>query len=666
MNTETPENFIPEFIYRDSDEANLIKNSMYKLLIIKTFRPDRFTKSAEFYINTVFESKEFLDQIEKQPDLLKIINTEIKSTMPVIICSKTGFDASSQIEDLAIENKKRLISIAIGSKEGFLQADESIKNASKSGDWILLKNVHLAPNWLIELEKKFHNILAHHDFRLFLSTEIQPKLPINLIKLGRCFVFEPQPGIIANMSRTLNYIPFQRMNKTPNERSKLYFILAWFHAIIQERLRYVPLGWSKQYEFNESDFKYALDIIDKWIDLVAYGRNNLPPNKIPFNTIRTLMSDCVYGSKIDNLFDKNILNNFLKRFFSQESFESDFKLIIDDSVEIDMPDDLKYDTFLTWSNSLKQRQTSIWFGLAIDGENFILTNYLNEIFDKMKILTDSNENEQYESIKNFQHLHLNDNIIEWINMLSKYSISNLNSCNSSIKNPMIRFYEREVSLGIKLLKTVLNDLENILNVLKGDKIQTNFYIKLIEKLVKNEIPTEWNKFKVPNTLNLKQWIINLAQRLDQVLLINEKLSQNDEFLKKFSLWFGGLFSPEAFISATHQYVARLKSWPLEELVLKINIYKNESLLDECSFCIKDLILQGAELKFNKVFITSKLQNQSDDYIISWVRKVPNNEHTIQLPVYLNKTRNELIFTVNLPSDQNESLFYMRGVAFIAS
>ena len=30
--------------------------------------------------------------------------------------------------------------------------------------------------------------------------------------------------------------------KAPNERTRLYFLLAWFHAVVQERLRYCPLG----------------------------------------------------------------------------------------------------------------------------------------------------------------------------------------------------------------------------------------------------------------------------------------------------------------------------------------------------------------------------------------------------------------------------------------
>ena len=47
--------------------------------------------------------------------------------------------------------------------------------------------------------------------------------------------------------------------------------------LLQERLRYCPLGWSKSYEFNESDLRVACDTLDTWIDATSMGRTNLPP-----------------------------------------------------------------------------------------------------------------------------------------------------------------------------------------------------------------------------------------------------------------------------------------------------------------------------------------------------------------------------------------------------
>ena len=52
----------------------------------------------------------------------------------------------------------------------------------------------------------------------------------------------------------------------------MYFLLAWFHAIVQERLRYSPLGWSKRYEFSESDLRVACDTLDTWLESVSQVR----------------------------------------------------------------------------------------------------------------------------------------------------------------------------------------------------------------------------------------------------------------------------------------------------------------------------------------------------------------------------------------------------------
>ncbi|KXN70127.1 dynein heavy chain, partial [Conidiobolus coronatus NRRL 28638] len=60
----------------------------------------------------------------------------------------------------------------------------------------------------------------------------------------------------------------------------LHFLLARLHAVVQEGLRYVPLGWSKTYEFNNPDLSSGLNTIDIWLDSVAQGRSNLTPDKI--------------------------------------------------------------------------------------------------------------------------------------------------------------------------------------------------------------------------------------------------------------------------------------------------------------------------------------------------------------------------------------------------
>ena len=114
---------------------------------------------------------------------------------------------------------------------------------------------------------------------------------------------------------------------------------------MQERLRYSPLGWSKKYEFTDSDLKCGCDLLDTWIDSTSKGRSNLPPEKIPWDAMRTTLAKCIYGGKIDNDFDQQLLNAFLSNLFTIKSFEADFALIDDSDgkgTPILMPDGLRW------------------------------------------------------------------------------------------------------------------------------------------------------------------------------------------------------------------------------------------------------------------------------------------------------------------------------------
>ena len=86
------------------------------------------------------------------------------------------------------------------------------------------------------------------------------QVPVNLLRAGRVFVFEPPPGVKANLLATFNRVATpSRVQKAPTERARLYFLLAWFNAVVQERLRYAPLGWSKKFVIFS---KYVLNHFD--------------------------------------------------------------------------------------------------------------------------------------------------------------------------------------------------------------------------------------------------------------------------------------------------------------------------------------------------------------------------------------------------------------------
>ncbi|CAF4491231.1 unnamed protein product, partial [Rotaria magnacalcarata] len=80
---------------------------------------------------------------------------------------------------------------------------------------------------------------------------------------------------------------------------------------------------------------------------------NLPIDKIPWEALRTLLSQCIYGGRIDNPFDQRLLNGFLSKLFSLTSLNTDMKLIIEEQddklqqpVVVTMPDGIKREQFV--------------------------------------------------------------------------------------------------------------------------------------------------------------------------------------------------------------------------------------------------------------------------------------------------------------------------------
>lgn len=64
----------------------------------------------------------------------------------------------------------------------------------------MLENVHLAPGWLMQLEKKLHSMQPHASFRLFLTMEINPKVG-GLLCLLCAFLFNA--GRLTNINDSL-------------------------------------------------------------------------------------------------------------------------------------------------------------------------------------------------------------------------------------------------------------------------------------------------------------------------------------------------------------------------------------------------------------------------------------------------------------------------------
>lgn len=67
-------------------------------------------------------------------------------------------------------------------------------------------------------------------------------------------------------------------------------------------------------------------------------------------------------------------------------------------------------------------------------------------------------------------------------------------------------------------------------------------------------------------MTVSGWVSDFARRLSQLDTISGL-----ENLDNVEVWLGGLFFPEAYITATRQAVAHRKRWSLETLHMRLDI-----------------------------------------------------------------------------------------------
>ncbi|KAJ3389103.1 hypothetical protein HDU92_001163 [Lobulomyces angularis] len=652
------------------NEKSTIITAFRKLLVIKTFRPDQVLSSTTSFINSVF-TPAFIAQPEM--NLQTIVLEEVKCSTPVAFCSVPGYDASYLAENLANDLGINVTSVAMGSAEGFGLAETAISAAVKRGNWVLLKNVHLAPAWLTQLEKRLHSLKPDKKFRLLLTMETNPKVPISLISQSRVLMFEPLPGIKANMQQTLSSIPTSMYSKGPSERVRLYFLLAWLYAIIQERLRYAPLGWTKVYEFNDSDHNMAILTVDNWLNKVAQGRSNIAPTQIPWEALRTLIRETVYGGKIDNEFDQKVLDSFVNVLFTPESYEINFNLVdaVDSYENLLIPEGTKMTQFIEWVKKLPDRQPPHWLGLPSNAEKVLAASKGRQMLLKVRKMSSlsleedegtENEKATKATVLPSWMRTLTDGVNSWAKLLPE-TLSQIHKTSDSIKNPLFRFFERENFIASSLLKEIRKDLTNLSKVCSGELKQTNHLRSLISSLTKGAVPEQWIRYKVPSYMTVDQFIMNLKERLEQI----ETISKTGNFESNKEIWIGGLFLPEAYITASRQFVAQKNQWSLEELILTLEFGKSDKPNE---FTLKGLSVEGAELVDSKLKISNSSASTLGDTKLCWNKGGEEKKQDyLYIPVYLNKDRTEILFTAAIPSKNSSmdlSLFIQRGVAFVTT
>ena len=214
---------------------------------------------------------------------------------------------------------KKLESISLGRGQG-KKAENLITDAASRGGWCLLMNCHLATSFMPKLEQIVENLddSNHRDFRLWLTSMPTESFPVSTLQNSVKMTLEPPSGLRQNILRTyeaLDIKDFEECTK-PEPYKKLLFGFAFFHAIVQDRRKFGPIGWNIPYAFTNEDFIVSRRQLKTFIEQY---------DLIPFKTLNYIGAEINYGGRVTDDKDSRLIITILRTYIQDGIIEDGFK-----------------------------------------------------------------------------------------------------------------------------------------------------------------------------------------------------------------------------------------------------------------------------------------------------------------------------------------------------
>ena len=241
---------------------------------------------------------------------------------PLVFVLSKGSDPTKAFTEFAtklkMDRKVRMLSLGQGQGP---KAVKMIEEAVQKGNWVLLQNCHLYVSWLQELERiceSFSPEGVHKEFRLWLSSMPTEAFPVSILQSAVKMTNEPPKGLKANLRNAYYKLNNDSLNvtKSPDIYKKLLFGLSFFHAVVQERRIFGPLGWNIPYEFNDTDLDISKGQLELFLDQY---------DDVPWRVLNFLTSYINYGGRVTDYIDLRTIDVIIKSFFQPSLLESGYK-----------------------------------------------------------------------------------------------------------------------------------------------------------------------------------------------------------------------------------------------------------------------------------------------------------------------------------------------------
>ncbi|KAG2458608.1 DYH5 protein, partial [Polypterus senegalus] len=520
-----------------------------KLLLIRSWSPDRTIAQARHYIAESLGTR-YAEGVILDMDGMW---AESDSQTPMICFLSMGSDPTENIERLAKTKNTPCRAISMGQGQE-VHARRLLNQSMQDGGWLLLQNCHLGLDFLDELLDTITTAETMHEgCRTWITTEVHPKFPINLLQSSIKFTNEPPQGVKAGLKRTYTSISQELLDisNMPQWKPLLYSV-AFLHTTVQERRKFGPLGWNIPYEFNQADFTASVQFVQNHLDEMDIKRG------VNWSCVRYMLGEVQYGGRVTDDLDKHLLNTFSRVWFGENTFSDKFCFYKGYAI----PKGKTIQDYLQHIELLPLVDTPEVFGLHPNADITYQTNMANETLSTIVNIQPKDSGGGGGETREATVQRLADEMLEklppdYVPYEVKARLQKMGPI-----QPMNIFLRQEIDRMQRIITRVRNTLTDLKLAIDGTIIMSEDLRDALDNMYDARIPKLWYKISWESA-TLGFWFTELLERNQQfhTWLFEGRPNQ---------FWMTGFFNPQGFLTAMHQETTRMnisKGWALDSVIL---------------------------------------------------------------------------------------------------
>ncbi|CAI5438007.1 unnamed protein product [Caenorhabditis angaria] len=603
-----------------------------KVLVVQAIRPDRlYNCLMDFVLKTLN-----ISSINPPAFALKEIFDESDASEPILFILADGADPSQELSELANIMRVQYHSISMGQGQETIAYD-AIKDCAEKGEWLCLNNLHLMLAAVPFILKHLSLTTPNPNFRLWLTTEADHRFPSMMLQQSLKITFEPPPGVRNNLLRTYSQIDKSQRNVITCQS---IFVLAWLHALLQERRTFIPQGWTKFYEFGASDVRVARAFVEQ-----------LTATKSDWEFVRGILKFVIYGGRIENDFDAKVLDSYMITLFNDEKINGrpGQKLV----KSIDIPAGSNIDEYIAHiSKNIPSVDEPFLFGLP---ENIKYSWQIVEsdrtISSIRTLVLGDSKNAMKDSRESVEQI-----IALWRKLCTSAGDLHKKAIPEALRSedPIIEVLSLECINSLQILQNIHNTLKYVSLGSKNPALAPASTQKIIQSLVFQQTPDEWDSIWAGPS--------DPADFLNAVIRKTKGTLQLLETAKSTSILsqpidFSDLFYPNIFLNALRQTTSRQLNVPMDQLQL-CSAWESSALPNKQTVEVKGLLIQGATFDgfLRETTVSSPAYTQAPLLYLAWTSESSSTVkgEQVQVPLYTSNDRTDLIGVVNMPCRGTET------------